>query len=717
MSTQSKDWPANAARIGHGISGWSLIAPVEIVRAASRLDRKTLAWGAIALGAILLLSVNLLSSLLFKNVKADLTQDRLFTISDGTKRVLSKMDEPVNVRLYYTKKLGEVAPLYGKYFERVKALLEQYRDLSNGKMQLALIEPESFSDAEDRAVAAGLRGVRLNQDGETGYFGLVASNTTDNDAVVEFFSPDRERFLEYDLTKLVNGLANPKKRVIGLIAGIPIEGGAGNPMQPMRQPPPAWMVMDQIREFFEVRTLQADLKEIPADIDVLMLAQPQGLTPDATYAIDQFALKGGRILAFVDPVPETSPSAPMGMGMQMPSPGPDAELVKLLKTWGVSIDPAQVAGDPALARRVQFGGGRRPTVTDYLGWLQIDKPQINEKDVLAASIERLNFASSGILTKVEGATTDVTPIIETTARGGPLQADKLRFQPDPIALLKDFKSGGTPLMLAARVGGEAKTAFPDGRPKPAPKPEDTASKDAKDEATPSADATKAGETAKTEPAKADATKAAETTKSEPAKAEAAKAEPPGKPEIASGKVNIVVVADSDMLNDQFWVEARDFMGQQVAVPLAHNAAFVVNALENLSGGEALAGLRGRGINDRPFERVSEIRRDAERRFREKEQTLVAQLKELQEKVGNMETKGGEGGTLLLSDKDKQTIEAARTEMIGVRRELRDVKLALRQDIDRLGGWLKFFNVAAIPLVIGFGGLAIGLAQRRRKPQA
>jgi ABC-type uncharacterized transport system involved in gliding motility auxiliary subunit len=687
MPPAPKDWRAGAARIGHGMSGWSLIAPVEIVRAASRLDRKTLAWGAVALAAVLLLSVNLLSSLLFKNVKADLTQDGLFTISDGTKRVLAKIDEPISVRLYYTKKLGEVAPLYGKYFERVKALLEQYRDLSQGKLQLTLLEPESFSDAEDRAVAAGLRGVRLNQDGETGYFGLVASNTTDNETAVEFFSPDRERFLEYDLTKLINGLANPKKRVVGLIAGIPIDGGMGNPMAPMRQPPPAWAVMDQIREFFEVRSLDASLKEIPADIDVLMLAQPQGLTPEAAYAIDQFALKGGRILAFADPVPETSPMPGMG-GMSMPSPGPSQELLKLLKAWGVDLDPAKVAGDPALARRVQFGGGRRPTVTDYLGWLQIDKAQINEKDVLAASIERLNLASAGILTKADGATTDVTPIIATTARGGSLEADKLRFQPDPIALLKDFKSSGSPLMLAARLSGDAKSAFPDGRPKPEPKPED-----------------------KAEPAKEGEAKEPQTEAPKPA-ADVKPAEP-DKSYVASGKINVIVVSDSDMLNDQFWVEARDFMGQQIAVPLAHNAAFVVNALENLSGGEALAGLRGRGINDRPFERVSEIRRDAERRFREKEQTLVAQLKELQEKVGSMETKGGEGGTLLLSDKDKQTIEAARTEMIGVRRELRDVKLALRQDIDRLSGWLKFFNVAAIPLVIGIGGLAVGLAQRRR----
>ena len=190
--------------------------------------------------------------------------------------------------------------------------------------------------------------------------------------------------------------------------------------------------MEQIREFFEVRTLQPDIKSVPADIDVLMLVQPDGLTADAAYAIDQFALGGGRILAFVDPVAETSPAQGGMMGMPMPEPGPMPSLLKLLKAWGVGLDPAKVAGDPALARRVQFGGGRRPVVTDYLGWLQIDKNQINEKDVLAASIERLHLASTGILTKAEGATTDVTPIIETTAKGGELDTEKLRFQPDPI---------------------------------------------------------------------------------------------------------------------------------------------------------------------------------------------------------------------------------------------------------------------------------------------
>jgi ABC-type uncharacterized transport system involved in gliding motility auxiliary subunit len=688
-TSTTRDWRKTATRIGHGVSGWSLLAPGEIVRAAARLDRKTLAWSTIALAAILTLSVNLISGLLFKNVRADLTSDHLYTISHGTKAVLSKIDEPVNVQVYYTRKLGEVAPLFGKYFERVKALLEQYRDLSGGKMQLSFIEPESFSDAEDRAVASGLRGVRLNQDGETGYFGLVASNTTDNDAVVEFFSPDRERFLEYDLTKLIGGLANPKKRVVGMIAGVPIEGGmpGGNPMMMgMRQPTPPWMVMEQVREFFEIRSLQPDVKSIPADIDVLLLVQPERLTADASYAIDQYALSGGRILAFVDPVAETSQAGPAAMGM--PSSGPDAELLKLLKAWGVAFDGTKVAGDPSLARRVQFGGGRRPVVTDYLAWLQIDKSQINDKDPLAAGIERLHLASTGFLTKAEGATTTLQPIIETTPQAGQLDADKLRVQPDPVALMRGFTSGGTPLVLAARVSGEAKSAFPDGRPKP-PEPQAEEAKDGKDQT-------------------------ASTAKAEAKDSKDAKPTEPDKPHVASGKVNVIVVGDSDMLNDQFWVDVRDFLGQQVAVPQAHNAAFLVNALENLSGGEMLAGLRGRGINDRPFELVSDIRRDAERRFREKEQTLVAKLKELQDKVSKMEAQGGEGGAILLSDKDKQTIETARAEMIDVRRELRDVKLALRQDIDRLGGWLRFFNIAAIPLAIGFGGLALGVMHRRRR---
>ena len=674
------------------VSGRILLAPGEAVRYAARLDKKTLAWGALALAALLMLSANVIFSGIFKNAKADLTADRLYTISSGTRHVLGRIEEPINIRLYYSRRLGQAAPLFGKYFERVRALLEQYRDLSGGKIQLTVLEPEPFSDAEDRAVASGLRGVRLNQDGETGYFGLLASNTTDNDAAIEFFAPDRERFLEYDLTKLINGLANPKKRVVGLMSGMPIDGGM-NPMQPMRQPAPAWTVMDQIREFFEVRTVEQTVNEIPGDIDVLMLVQPNALSKDAAYAIDQFALRGGRVLAFIDPLAETvPPSGPMGMP-SMPT-GPD--MAALLKAWGVAIDNSKLAGDPSMARRVQFGGspGGRPVVTDYLAWLQVDGKHINAADPLAGGIERLNMASAGFITKVDGATTTMQPIIQTSPAGGELNADGLRMMPNPLELAKDFKSGGKPLVLAARLSGEGKTAFPDGRPKPpeAEKP-------------PGGDAAKASDTddgAKPKDAAAPDAKAADAPKGEPVV-----------PHFASGPLNIILVADADFLHDQFWVTIQELLGQRMAVPQAHNAAFVINALENLSGGEALATLRGRGVNDRPFERVAAIRREAERSYREKEQALNAKLKDLQGKLQQMETRS-EGGQILLSDKDRQTIEGFRTEMISTRRELRSVQADLRRDIDRLDGWLKFFNIAAVPLLIGIGGIAVGLSRRRRQ---
>jgi ABC-type uncharacterized transport system involved in gliding motility auxiliary subunit len=655
---------------GQRFAGWLLLAPGEAVQWASNLSRAKLAWGSLALAAVTLLSLNLAASLSVRNVKADLTQDHLYTISKGTRQVLSGLQEPINIRVYYSHRLGEVAPMFARQFDRLKGLLEQYGDLSGGKLQVTYLDPEPFSDAEDRAAAAGLKGQRLNQDGETGYFGLVASNLTDNDVVVPFFSPDRERFLEYDLTKLIHGLANPKKKVVGLLSSIPLDGGM-NPMNPRGQPQPAWMVMEQIREFFEVRAIEANAKQIPADIDVLMLVQPTVLNKDTAYAIDQYALGGGRVLAFLDPVADSAQ-----MGGPMGALPVSEDLRNILKQWGLSLDIDTVVGDPTLARRVQFGGGPggQPIVTDYLAWLQIEQDQINGKDPLAGSIRRINMSTVGALSKVDGATTIIQPLINATAKSGLIPADTVRFQPNPLAIMRDFKSGGKPLMLAARIGGEAKSAYPDGRPK--------------DEAKPAA-----GD------GKADAAKAA-------AKPEAA--------HVAAGRVNIVVVADSDLLADHFWVEVRDFLGQQVALPQADNAGFVVNALENLSGGAALADLRGRGVVERPFERVTQIRRTAEQQFRQKEQALVAKLQDLQAKLAQIETRGGDGASqqVILSDAEKAEIEKFRVEMMDVRRELREVKAALRRDIDRLGGWLKFVNIAAVPLLIGLGGLGFGWMRRR-----
>jgi ABC-type uncharacterized transport system involved in gliding motility auxiliary subunit len=569
----------------------------------------------------------------------------------------------------------------------VRSLLERYRDLSGGKLQVRFLDPEPFSDAEDSAVVAGLKGVRLNQEGEQGYFGLVGTNATDNESSIAFFTPERERFLEYDVTKLVHTLANPKKRTIGLISGVALEGTPEIMVRMGAPPSPPQLILDQIKEFFEVKSLGANIKEVPADIDVLMLVQPEGLTPEATYAIDQFALGGGKILAFVDPVTEMSRTGPMGM----PGIASTAEVEKLLKAWGVDYDPKKVAADITYARRVQFGRGN---VTEYVAWLQLDAKTLDQRDVLSAGIERLNLASAGVLAKADGATTEVTPILSTTPRAMQIGVEKIGPIPDAPGLLRSYKPEGKPLMLAVRVAGTATSAFPDGAPK-AEKPKTE---------TP----TKEGKAKEGKGKEASKPSIKEVLKKPPAKGEAA-----AKPHIPSGTVNVVVIADTDMLFDQFWVEIREFMGQQVGMPTAHNAALVLAALENLSGSDALVSLRARGVSDRPFELVDSIRRDAERRFRDKEFSLRAKLKEAEQQLAKLEKQTeGEGG-MLIQEKDRQAIEKIRTEMLGLRRELREVKRELRKDIDQLDGTLKFINIAAVPLLIGIGGIGWAAYRRRR----
>jgi gliding motility-associatede transport system auxiliary component len=700
---------------------------------AGRVNRRTLALGAVVLAAVTLLSVNLIASNALRDARFDLTKERLFTVSEGTRKALRAIDEPIDVRVYFSKTLGKLAPNYGKSFERVRTMLDQYSEISRGKLRVTYLDPEPFSDAEERAVAAGLRGVRL-QEGEMGYFGIAGTNSTDTEANLPFLALDRERFIEYDVTKLIVSLAQQRKTAVGLISGIPMEGSPGNPMlgRPPTQGP---LMLDHIREFFEVRTIAKDAKEIPSDIGVLMVVQPEGLASETAYAIDQFVLSGGKVLAFVDPVAEASrQSNPMFMMMQGP---PDlAEFGKLLKTWGVTFDPTKVAGDIERSRRVQFGSGPNAKVASYVSWLKLTRGDLDEKDVLAGDIQEMNFATPGFLTRAADATTQFSPVVRTSASAMQIPAESVSMAPDPTALLRNYKAGGTPLAIAARISGEAKSAFSDGAPPPPAadkdkaaekadgKGADKAAKAPDNKAADKADKKAAAAAAKVEKAadkKADAAKidaaktdAAPAAKTADGKTEAAKAPPVAstKPHVASGRINVVVVADTDFLQDQFWLEVRDLLGQQVAIPIAHNGAFVLAALENLTGSDALISLRARGVADRPFELVNALRREAEMRYLSSEQALTARRNELRTKLASLQKEGSGGEELVLTEKDKQEIEKFRADLVATQRELRHVTRELRKDIDRLDGVLKFVNIAAVPLLIGLAG--VGWAYRRRR---
>lgn len=657
-----------------------------LVAYASHLTPARLAWGGLALAAVTLLSINLIASETLSGWKADLTQDRLFTISPGSVTVLKAMDEPVKARVYFSKALGEAAPSYARYFDRLRTLLEEFSRISGGKLELEFLDPEPFTDAEDRAVAAGLQGRTLNAEGEQGYFGLAATNSTDDEEVIPFFSPDRESFVEYDLTKLIHTLSNPKKPVVGVMTALPLDGGK-NPMN--EQPTPPWIIMQQIREFFEVQNVPETAAVIPPNIDVLLVAQPTGLTPEAAYAIDQYALKGGKLLILIDPMAEIA----QFQLLQKPGNGRE-ELAKLLKNWGVDFDPTKVAADIQHARRVQFGRGE-DQVTDYVAWLALDRSSIDQRDVLSSGIDTLNVASAGILNPVPGATATVTPILTTSTDAMQIETKSVGMTADPVALLRNYRPGGKALTLAARISGDTKTAFPNGKPKAdagkdAAKPDDKAAADAKPAESKPGDAQAPG-------TKAPDAKSAETKPAD------AKPED-SKPGIATGRINAIVIADTDIMADQLWVESRQMMGQDYVIPSAHNGAFIVSALENLTGSDALIALRGRGIKDRTFTLVESLRRDAERQYREKEQALTDKLKSLQDQLEKMQANAASGGNVIVSDQERSAIENFKAEMLETRRQLRQVKLALRQSIDRLDGWLQFANIALVPLLIVIVGV-------------
>ena len=630
----------------------------------------------------------------FLTSRLDLTAQHLYTLSQGTRNTLAKIDEPITLRFYYSTRLGDEVPSYGVYAQRVRELLDQYVAAAHGKIRLEVYNPQAFSDVEDRAVAFGLKGVPLDAQGEQVYFGLAATNSTDDQQVIAFFAPERERFLEYDLTKLVHSLAFPKKTVVGLMTTLPLEGDMmammrGRPSEPMA-------VIEQLQQLDRVKPLASDIDAIPADIDVLMLVHPQNLPEKTLFAIDQFVLKGGKALVFVDPLSELQASHPS----QLNPPGSptSSNLERLFKSWGFEVPAKTVAGDRRNAQRVGVpvpGRGTRPL--DYIAWLNLQPANLNRDDMITADLSHIVMASAGIIEPVEGAKTTIEPLVTTSSDSTKIPAEKLIGLPDVAGLLGQFESDNKRYILAAHVTGMADTAFPDGPPKP-PEP-------AKPEAAenPEASGPPAGE--------AGEKKAGETT---PAAAKPAEAPAADWVNTSAQPINIVVVADTDMLDDRFWMQTQDFFGQRVAVPTANNADFVANAVEVLAGGNDLVGLRSRGTSARPFEVVDRIERDAQERYSAEERALQQKLKDTQAKLADITGKDQANAPTTLSPEQTKTIEEFRADMLQIRRQLRFVQGSLRGDIGRLKAGLEFLNIALIPILVAGVAVILGVLRLKRR---
>ena len=623
-------------------------------------DSRVLGTISLALAVVLFLAINVFTETTIKGVQFDLTEKSLYTLSDGTKETLAAVKEPITLRFFSTRQLTESTPGLTAYGERVQELLERYVALSNNLVKLELVDPEPFSPEEDRAVGFGLSGVPITEAGDLGYFGLAATNTTDDTDVIPFLTPQREQFLEYDLTRMINNLANPKKKVIALISGIPVDS---DPLKKYK----AWALIDQLRQFFEVRP-QGLTPKITDDIDLLMIVHPFGLSDESKYAIDQYVLAGGKAMIFVDPHAEEGARSnqalrlPAGLGSHMP---------KLFKAWGIKFDRDKVLGDLKAGQRVQAGVDSfgRPIITRYVAWTTYGPENINSSDVTTSQLRLVNFGTPGYFEIEEAATTMVEPLITSTEASGPFDAESVRRNPQPAEILKEFRPQNKTYLLAARVSGNVKSAFPDGPPKKDVKKDDDKKKGA---ATP-------------------------------------------KPHLKESikPINLIVVADTDFMADLFWVQTQDLFGQQVVVPTANNADFIVNAADNLSGTSSLINLRSRGLSARPFELVQNIQNEAEDKYRAKERSLVKELEDVEKKMQELQNRERAKSAAVLSPEQQAEIAKFRARVLEIRQELRQVQLNLRRDIDNLDARLKVLNIAAVPAAVAILALLVAFVRRNR----
>lgn len=626
------------------------------------MNRTLATVGGIALCVVLFVALNILGNTALRGARLDLTENKLYTLTAGSRSIARKLEEPVTLTLYVSDKETNALPIYKAYATRVREVLREYAGASGGKIKLEVVNPEPFSDAEDKAVEAGLFGAQVGPAGERLYFGLVGVNSIGKKETIPFFQPEREEVLEYDITRLIYLLSNPPKKVVGLMASLPVNGVENNPLMGGQNVPP-WQIVTQMKELFEVKTVAPDAAEIPSDIQALMVVHPKSLPDRAQFLIDQFVLKGGRLLVFVDPWCEADvpPGINPMQAMQLPRA---SGLPKLFDAWGFEMIPERFAGDRKAAIRVTMGSQNRPEPVDYVGWLDLQKGRENlvTGDSVTGSLEKLVMATAGVLRKKDGATVSFDPLIQTSPDSQTIDTKLVQFMPDPKKLLADFVPGDEKLTLAARISGKVKTAFPGGDP----------AKPADDQP-------------------AHLTESAETA-------------------------NIIVVADCDMLHDRFWVQENRIGNLMLGYSkVSDNGDLVIGALDNLTGSSDLISVRARGKFSRPFDRVETIRKDAEAKFLAKQETLQKELAAAQNRIEELKRQASPGSTISITPEQQAEIQKSRENAVAIRKQLRDVQHQLSKDIEALGTRLKFINIGAMPVAVGLAavGLSVYRSGRRR----
>ena len=631
--------------------------------------------GLLIISVALVIGVLVISSL--PSVRIDLTQDDLYSLSPGTKNIVSDLQGPLEIMFFYSESATEDTPQIRTYANRVQELLREIIIASNNRISLSVIDPQPFSEEEDLATQFGIQAVPISQGTPGIYFGLVVAQPEDREnnpqgraaETLPLIRPELEQFLEYEFMKLITKVNEPDLQVVGLLTELDIDGG----FDPVAgQATAQWMIMDIIRQLYAVQRVDNTTVEIDEEIDILMIVHPQGLSERMLYAVDQFVMRGGKTMVFLDPNADSMVSRTQ-QGNLIPA-GMSSELPGLLEAWGLEFPGDKVLTDNELALRVSMGQGQRPIA--HLGMLGAQRNFLTQSDSVTSRLETINMSSPGVIRQAAGAKTLFEALIVSSSDSMLMDARLLEDVTDPSILFDEFVSEGISHTIAARISGVIETAFPDGRP--------IVEVEALDE-------------------------------EDPIEEESVSAHLSS----SNNEVNILVFADTDMLSDRMWVQVGQFMGQRIPRPFSNNGDMVINALDNLGGGADLSSIRGRGTYSRPFTRVIQLQRQADDRLRVEEAELLDRLAEAEASLAELNQ--DENGELVgqVTPEIQAEVDRFNEQMLETRRSLREVQYQLTEDIEQLGANLKLINTALIPVLLSLLALLLSYlrAQRRKAAHA
>ncbi len=616
-------------------------------------------------------------------LKLDITDQKLYTLSDGTKAILAKLNQPIRAKLYYAKTAALKGPdqirFFSNYYEFVRALLEEYVAVSNGMVELEVIDPRPFTDNEEQALKYGLRRFPITQE-ESFFFGLVVQTQFGVEKVIPFFSPDRQNFLEYDISYLIDTAVTRQKKKIGIMSSLPVMGDdvtgymAQMMMRQGQQPKPAWTFVEHLRKQYEVKTVATDVNDIN-NVDILLVIHPKGLPEQTLFAIDQYVLKGGRTIVCVDPhcFSDRPPQMQMQMQMQHSSA---SELDSLLRTWGLEMPANTFAGDRSLASLANIRANQRPErIIGYLN-LTPEGECFAEDNVITAELNQVRILFSGVLKEVADSNEgdlniDRTPLVTTSNRGSTFTISspyELMILDGPT-LMRKFTDGTEPMTMGYLITGRLKSSFPDGIKVDSESPDPN-----------------------------DPNETVTTTRQVTGLKE------------AEEDCAVIVFSDVDFISDNMAYQSS-FFGKVV---VGDNATLMLNAIDDLSGSSDLVSIRSRGNFKRPFTVVDEIERKSEAETAEEVDKINLQIAIFQSKLQSILASAKEGQEEVIGSLIVKKKQEAELKIHQAQRQLRQVKMARREKIEHLGNRMRQANMLAAPMVILIIAIVLGIRRSMRK---